>query len=228
MDCNEQSLRIRAYLRSPVIGDNWLPLDGILLFQMTRMKMGRRDFSLPGASGLAQPKGDEMKGGRLPIKIVHAKDWYYRCSWAQWGPFVDGEDFWSKRFDQRYADMIDFGGRRGRIDTSAGTYKGYRMPVYYRSALWVEWYCLGDREALEPLVYMTTHIGKKNDQGWGRVVNWEIESVPADWSIWKDGRLKRGVPKYHLPDGERAVKVAMYGVRPPYWDARNQMELAVP
>lgn len=222
------NLRIRAWLRTPVVADQWLPLDGILLYQWTRHDLGMRDATISGASVLAQPKGDEMRGGRLPIDIVHAKDWYYKCSWSQWGPYIDGLDSWSKRFDMTMASLVDFNGRRGRIDTSAGAYKGYRMPVFYRSALWVEWYLRGDIARLAPLIQMTTHIGKKVSQGWGRILRWEIDEISADWSIWHDGKLMRGIPQYHWLRNRGNPIIGTYGIRPPYWDRRNQIELVMP
>lgn len=222
------NLRIRAYLRTPVISDEWLPLDGILFYQQTRQALGHQDATIPGASQLEQPKGGPMLGGRLPIAIIHAKDWYYRCSWAQWGPHADGQDYWSKRFDNAHADLVDFHGRRGRVDTSAGEYKAYRMPVYYRSALWVEWYLVGNLPKITPILHMVTHLGKKTAQGWGRVASWEIEPCEKDCSIWREGKLMRGVPFYHLPNGVSAKRPGNYGIRPSYWDRRNQIELELP
>lgn len=221
-------LRVRAWLRTPVVADRWLPLDGALLYQHTRADLGSSDASIPGASRLAQPKGEEMRGGRLPLAYVHAKDWYYRCSWAQWGPCADGQDAWSKRFDMTHADLVDFHGKRGRIDTSAATYKAYRMPVFYRAALWVEWYCVGDAERIQDLLSTLTHLGKKTVQGWGRVARWEVTPVDMDWSVWRDGCLMRGIPRYHWPREMGEPKIGLYGVRPPYWDRRNQTEMAMP
>jgi CRISPR type IV-associated protein Csf3 len=220
-------LRIRAWMRAPVVADAWLPLDGALLAQSTRRDLGAQEITTPGASNLAQPKGEEMRGGRLPIAIAHAKDWYYRCSWAQWGPFADGQDAWAKRFDITRADLIDFRGKRGHIDTSAATYKAYHMPVFYRSALWVEWYCLGALDELTPLIHAITHLGKKTSQGWGRVEKWEIEQIGEDWSVWHGDQLMRGIPIYHWPR-ERDAKIGLYGIRPSYWDRHNQMELVLP
>lgn len=221
-------LRVRAWLRTPVIADQWLPLDGALLATATRRDLGSQILSLAGESLLARPHGEAMRGGKLPITTVHARDWYYRCSWAQWGPHVDGLDAWSKRFDATLAYMVDFRGRRGRVDTSAGAYKGYRMPVYYRAALWVEWYCVGSEDAVSDIAKMITHLGKKTDQGWGRVMRWDIETIQEDWSIWRDGRLMRGIPIYHWPRRMGTPVIGIYGIRPSYWDKRNQVELVMP
>lgn len=228
LSCDFTPLRVRAWLRTPVVADEWLPLDGLLLYQHTRADLGAADATISGASLLAQPKGEIMRGGRLPLKYVHGKDWYYQCSWAVWGPYVDSQDYWSKRFDATHADLVDFRGKRGRVDTSSSAYKAYRMPLFYRSAQWVDWYCVGDIARLLPLLYMTTHLGKKNTQGWGRVMQWEITPVIDDWSIWRNGKLMRGIPPYHLPADIHAENLVLYGVRPPYWDKRNQIALVMP
>jgi len=221
-------LCVRAWMRTGIVADEWLPLDGVLLAQATRSDLGAQEVSLPGASMLEQPKGEEMRGGKLPISIVHAKDWYYRCSWAQWGPHADGQDAWSKRFDMTHASLIDFNGKRGRIDTSASTYKGYRMPVFYRSSLWVDWYCLGNLTEIDKLLSGITHLGKKTSQGWGRVALWEIKPIEQDWSIWRGDMLMRGIPIYHWPRENDSPKIGHYGIRPSYWDRRNQLELVMP
>lgn len=222
------NLRVRAWMSTPIVADQYLPLDGVLLYQWCRMDMGVQASTLPGVSWLAALHGEEMRGGRMPIEIVHAKDWYYRASWAQWGPYVDDQDAWSKRLDQSLAYLIDFRTRRGKIDTSAGQYKGYRMSVYYRSTLWVEWYLAVEREWLESMLRMITHLGKKVVQGWGKVRKWEIEEMEEDKSIWNGDKLMRGVPVYHWPREKGLPKMMNYGIRPPYWDKRNQMELVMP
>jgi len=222
-----EPLQITAYLRTPVICDEWLPLDGILFYQQVRDDLGAQELTTPGRSSLAEPKGQPLQGTKLPLKRIHAKDWYYSCSWAQWGPFADGKDCWNKRFDFSLSDLIDFGKRRGVVNRGSGRYKAYHMPVFYRSALWVRWYCMGDPEKIRFLLSTVTHVGKKSSQGWGRVMQWEIERITKDWSIWKDGQLMRGIPLYHKPR-DYPRRLINYGIRPSYWDRRNQMDLVKP
>lgn len=224
-----ESLRITARMMTPVVADEWLPLDGILLYQATRRDLGALMRTIPGMSSLAEPKGEPMRGGSLPIKRVHGIDWYYRCSWAQpklWW-VAEGTDYWNKRVDMQYADMIDFGKRRGKVIIEAGRYKNYRMPIFYRVASSIEWYAIGDRKEIELLLSTCTHIGKKRSQGWGRVIEWVVESWPEDWSIWRDGKLTRGIPVYQVPERLRLNPV-LYGVKPSYFDRRNQMPLIMP
>jgi hypothetical protein len=215
-------LRVRAWLRTGVVADKYLPLDGVLLYQAHRDKDGPQVATIPGnysCQGVST----------LPLAIEHPgrRNWYYRCSWAQWSQDVEGRDHWNKRFDTSFASLVDFGGRRGKIIIEQGKYKAYHMPVFYRAALWVEWYCVGDRAEIEHLLSTVTHIGKKGTQGWGRALRWEIEPIADDWSVWRDGRLMRGIPAEDVPAGS-VFNLTYYGIRPSYWKADNQMWLAVP
>lgn len=219
---NFEPLRIRAWLRTGVVADKYLPLDGILLYQAHRDAYGAQAVTIPG-------EYSAQGGCTLPLEIEHPgrRDWYYRCSWARWSHDVEGRDHWNKRFDSAFAHLIDFSDRRGKVIIEQGRYKSYHMPIFYRAALWVEWYALGDAREIGRLLSTVTHIGKKTVQGWGRVYRWEISSTPEDWSVWKDGRLMRGIPGRDAA-GKGPVNLAHYGIRPSYWKSSNQMMLAVP
>lgn len=217
-----EPLHIRAWLRTAVVADQWLPLDGVLLYQAHRDAMGPQIVTIPGeysAQGIST----------LPLAIEHPgrRIWYYRCSWAQWSHDVEGRDYWNKRFDSAFADLVDFGNRRGKVIVGEGRYKAYHMPIFYRAALWIDWWCVGDRAEIEYLLSTVTHLGKKAVQGWGRVIRWEIEPCAEDWSVWRDGELMRGVPAQDV-EGRGMFNIAHYGIRPSYWYRHNQMPLAVP
>ena len=217
-----QPLRITAYLRTGVVADRWLPLDGILLYQACRAALGPQDFTTPG--GGAVPGGVAMP---LQVRNAGTDEWYYACSWAQPQPWwaAEGRDHWNKRFDQGFAYLVDFQGRRGKIIVEQGTYKAYHMPLFYYAALRVEWYAVGERTAIADLLSTCTHLGKKGAQGWGRVAEWHVDPWPEDWSTWRDGQLTRGVPAFEQP---HATNFLYYGLRPSYYRRENQMRLAVP
>lgn len=219
---NFRPLRIRAWLRTPVVADQYMPLDGVLLYQAHRYQAG-------GICPVTIP-GDYTAQGvsTIPIDIEHPgrRNWYYRASWAQWGPCVEGRSHWNKRFDVKYSWLAKMG-RKSKIVTKAGEYKQYHMPVFYRSALWVEWYLVADKSEMEHLLCTVTHLGKKRSQGWGRVSRWQIDEWTEDWSVWRDGQLMRGIPAEDVSrDGPLDFKI--YGIRPSYWKDNNQMPLVMP
>jgi len=218
---NLEPLRIVAHFRTNPVCDQWLPLDGILLYQANREALGPELAALPG--------GQDVQGAStLPLAIVHPgrHNWYYACSWAQPQPWWVAEEIrhWNKRFDTQYSDMVDFEGRRGKVIIEQGRYKAYHMPMFARATLQVEWYCVGDKVEIERLLSLVTHLGKKRSQGFGRVWRWDVEPWSEDWSIWRDGHLTRGVPD---EDAGKALNRIYYGIRPPYYRKENQEWLAI-
>lgn len=220
-----EPLRIRAWLRTGVVSDKWLPLDGVLLYQAHRQRYGAQESTAPGDSAISKHRTT-----MLPLAIAKQgqDNWYYKCSWAQWSHNAEGQDHWNKRFDASLADLIDFQGKRGVVIIEQNRYKAYHMPIFYRVAKWVEWYAVGNRAEIESLLSTLTHLGKKVAQGWGRVARWEIEPVADDWSVWRDGQLMRGIPAEDAAGTEQVFNLATYGIRPSYWRPANQKLLAMP
>lgn len=211
-----QAMRISAYLRTGVVGDGYLPLDGVLHAALMAQTFGAQEVTIPG--DMAQFGGEH---GSLPLRRIAAAGWwFYACSFADWGEsWVDDRGFWVKRFDHAVSDLIDFGERRPTVLTASGPYKGYNMPIYLRHGYVVRWYAVGGIERVRDLLAQVTHLGKKTAQGWGRVNRWEVEPWAHDWSTWQGERLMRAIP---APSG------IYYGVRPPYWRAGNQTTCALP
>lgn len=220
---NLEPLQVRAWLRAPVVADKWLPLDGVLLYQAHRDQCGAQHATVPG------DYSGQMKIATLPLGIISPgrRNWYYKCSWAQWSHDIEGRDHWNKRFDSAFTDLLDMG-RRSKVQISEGPYKAYHMPIFYRAALWVEWYCVGDKSEIKRLLSTLTHLGKKGTQGWGRVSRWEVSRWPHDWSIVREGRLMRGIPEDQAQVLGISYDKAHYGIRPSYWKSSNQKMLAVP
>lgn len=205
-------LRIRAYLQTGVVSDQFLPLDGVLYYHLVREQMGVQNYSKPNESNIR-----EGKCITLPIKKTGERDntWYYSISFAQWPEHtIEDTQAYAKRFDLKFADLVDFGKRKAKIDVSRGTYKSYWIKEYYRHALYVDWYCVGNKEDLENMLRFCTHLGKKTSQGWGAVLRWEVIEWPEDWSKRGPGdKLMRAMPH---PKGR-----FLYGVRPSYWNPRH-------
>jgi len=219
-----EPLKVTAHLRTGVVADQWMPLDAVLLYQVARNRLGVQMATTPGGD----PGAEDLT---MPLLKIHntEPDWYYACSWAQPQPWwiSEGQDHWNKRFDSQFADLVDFGKRRGKVIIEQGRYKAYHMPIFYRVAMKIDWYCVGDREAIHQLLSCVTHLGKKRSQGWGRVIAWEVESWTQDWSIWRDGKLTRGVPGRDVA-GKGAFNLLHYGLRPSYYRPHNQMLIAIP
>ena len=215
-------LRIRAWLRCGVISDEYLPLDGIIYYHAVREKYGEQDYTLAGQGNI-----HDDGGIILPFSKMNRESdaWYYACSFAQWPErYVDAQEAYSKRLDVTQAvDMVDFGKKVGKIDTTRGEYKNYRNTVHYRHALYVDWYAKGDKDEIERLLTFCTHIGKKTSQGWGEVIRWEVVEWPESWAVRDSaGKLMRAVPIA----ADRTPFV--YGLRPSYWLPKHQFPVVLP
>ncbi len=179
---------------------------------------GVQEITLPGEE--YHPKGTKQTHMWLKVLNGGTDQWFYAASFAQWGEATEGQDHWNKRFDSSLAHLVDFDGKRGKVIVEQGRYKAYHMPVWYRHALSVSWWVVGDIGWVMRMLSTVTHIGKKGAQGWGAVLRWEVEPTPCDWSVYgQGGKLMRAIP---------AEYGILTGLRPSYWIPRNQMICEVP
>lgn len=224
-----EPLRITAHLQTPVIADpaGYLPIDAILYAVHVREMIGEPMVVSCSNESIVKKGFDRRRP--LPLKKIgyrqdwhHEHIWFYAASFAEWPDTVaHTQTFWTKRFDAREAGfLVDFAGRRGRIATSEGRYKGYQIPVFARHALHVRWYVVGDAEEIRRLLRFATGIGKKIAQGWGQVREWAVEVWPDDWSVYgPGGQLMRALP-------QRGG--VLHGIRPSYWNLRHQVPCRLP
>lgn len=209
-----KQLRIRAYLQTPVVSDEWFPLDGVLWYHFVRRELGEEIVTTPGQSSM-----QEGSGLTLPIKKGGRKDetWFYHISAAQWPDHaIEASSFKVKQGDWlQHTDYLD--DKVNRVDNKRGKFKAGHIKFYYHHALYVDWYCVGVPERLIELLRFCTHIGKNTGDGWGAVLRWEVKEWPEDWSIRGfNNKLMRPVP---LPDQDG--KGHHYGLRPSYWNPRH-------
>ena len=213
-----KQLRIRAYPRSGIISDQYLPLDGILYYHLVRKKYGERFISKSGESNIR-----EGSGLYLPFKLAGCRDdgtWFYNCSFAQWShDVIEDNTFKVKQIDfVRYQNYLI---KDKKIEIAKGKYKPYHIKIYYRHASFIEWYCVGNPYDIASLLRFCTHIGKNSGDGWGEVQRWEIVDWPEDWSIRGPGnKLMRAVPN--------RKSNFLYGLRPSYWNSRHIFPCKMP
>jgi CRISPR type IV-associated protein Csf3 len=205
-------LRVDAYLLDGRVAtsDLYLPLDSMLAWAwIYEHDPERLAMSTSGFEG-------EIYHPPIPVERRESNgEWYYACSFAIGDPVAERTAWWNKRFDARHAEeYVDFQGRRGKINASAGRYKAYRMPVVTYLVPQLTWYCVGDEDEIRSLLANITHIGKKRSQGKGRVREWRV--TPSD----EDLSHLRPIPD---PDGHD-----WQAVRPPYWEHRNVVQVSWP
>jgi len=210
-----KNLRIRAYLQTGVISDQFLPLDGVIFYHATREVMGVENYTKPGETSLNP--GEYIE---LPFeKTGKGEKWYYKCSFAQWPEnTIEDKAFFVKRFDLQHSSLIR---KPKRVYISSGKYKAYHIDVFYRHALSIDWYARGNQKEIERLLQFCTHLGKKTSQGWGAVKEWEVTEWPYDWSVFgQNNKLMRAIPI----DNEGFL----YGIRPSYWHKQHIFPCEMP
>lgn len=197
-----QPLRITAILQTRKVAttDLYLSLDSILAWAW--MQENHPEMMDVSQSSI---RPEDVVEAELPLeRRGQGEDWYWACSFACGQPRGEELVYWHKRFDQALGeDYVDFDGRRGKVDTGAGKYKGYRMPLTTVLIPKLEWYAVGDATEIRRLLSWVTHVGKKPSQGFGRVKRWLVEPWPEDLSHLRA-----------IPDPEGNVQMS---VRPPSW-----------
>lgn len=125
------------------------------------------------------------------------------------GSALHDKSFWHKRYPQDRADWDT----RGRAITSRGRWKEYRMPVATIMCEQIEAVCVGHQRAIEELLALVTHVGKKGSMGFGQILRWLIEPWPGPTA---------DAIRYIL--AQRPVPTAYYAVHPPPKTPRNLVQ----
>lgn len=210
-----QPLRITAVMQDGRVAgtEPWFPLDSMLASVWIR-----RNY--PELAYLPITGENPIIDAELPFeRRGHGDDWYWACSFNQGVKLGEYIRYWHKRQDDQFEQYIDFGGKRGKIDTKSGRYKGYRMPLVIQLFDRLVWYAVGDLDAVKDLCSGIITIGKKGSQGLGYVDYWTVDPWRDDWSeVGPSGQIiMRALP---LREGDPLPKgrIARHGVRPPYWE----------
>lgn len=135
-------------------------------------------------------------------------------------------------FNSDKIDRLDMD--KGIISDSVGLYRAYRIPNIIRTVKdgIVTFWAMGHANEVQSLLDLIPATGKKYAAGYGIVTRWSVEECIDDYSLWH--------PEYGLMrpvevDSDEAKSldltgypVMQYGVKPPYWKAKNMRLCYVP
>ena len=214
-------LKVSCYAFNGVVSDGYLPLDPILAALWMREHHPEQFW---GDSVRAK---DNLIEADLPLQRLGSEhNWYYASSFCQAGWIGSETRHWHKRHTAQ--EQTRYIGQ-GRINVAQGQTKAYRMPLFVlHPGGRLTWYLVGDRAWLEARLPLITAIGHKRAQGNGIVIDWRVEPVDQDASVILDHRLMRSLPLSDVPPETIDLRVARYGLRPPYWHRANQEWVALP
>lgn len=163
-----QRLKITAKLKSNLIINDELYLDGIIYSAMRKKQLGADYYNLQ--------RFGEMQGNSIPkIKLpIQRKNKVYLASKACYKLQLEYVNWWRKRWDE--CSALEWCELK-RIYTNQKTTKNYNYPIKVsilkNNEIW--WYCIGDKNKIEELLNKCHAIGKEQGQGYGIVDKWSIE-----------------------------------------------------
>lgn len=157
-------LLVTAYMKSPVVANNELYLDGIIYRQVRRDMLGAGYYDLPR---FAVQRGDVKV--RLKIKRWRGS---YLASMARLRGAVSRTTQFHKKTNQLRATHYVV---PQRIYTNQKIYRDYRVPIDVTSLERITWVVVGDGEWIADVLSRVEAIGKKPSQGYGIVSAWTVE-----------------------------------------------------
>jgi len=212
-------LKITAHLYNGFVSRfPWSPsIDGILAWVERRAALGEEAFTAQQQDMSAQTPNEN-----LPLEKIHDGElWWYACSNPIYEtPFVS-QRFVHKRFNMPEAEVFT---DIGKIETTKGPMKNYRILYEMRVTDHIDWHVMGDADAIRDLLRSVSAIGGKLGAGYGRV---------KSWTVTDDGDEHLALFHRPLPvDYARRVgasgPVMRWGIRPPARIPANQAECVMP
>lgn len=123
---------------------------------------------------------------------------------------------------------------KGLISDSVGQYRAYRIPNVIRTVKdgIITFWAMGHADEVQAMLNCIPAVGKKYAAGYGIVANWIVEEYENDYSLWHP---EHGLMRPVEVDSDEAqgldlsgYPVMQYGVKPPYWKAKNLRLCYVP
>lgn len=215
-----QQLKITAHLYDGFVSKfDWVPaIDGILAWADLVNKMGLDEFIFTKTLLDQQVPHED-----LPIKKEFFNgDWWYQCSRPIYTATAIVPYYIHRRFNAKDAEQFS---DAKTVETTKTGYKNYRILLRKRITPCVNWYVVGDRDAISDLLKSMTHIGAKSSVGMGRVKQWEVD--PDDRAI-EFARLCRPLPIEFASQNKITGVNMTWSHRPPYQLLANKRVCVIP
>lgn len=210
-----KNLKVTAFLARPFAGRFPISLDALLMYAIAQ-----RD-RLP-------PDGVEF----FPLQLMKIPvEWdergFFHASVSQIeSPIRYSEKSFTKR-PVTIERLAKFSNCSKQLNIGSGYHKACfeTLRLQMPADLKVVWYCVGDADEILSLLQSIPGLGANSHSGEGKVLRWEIEECEEDFSLFKDGKPMRPLPKGMFPSW-RKKRWARLG--PPYWLQEGLVECVVP
>lgn len=214
-----KALRITFHLDGS--GVYYDPAEPIMLDSLIAVACARRQ-----AHGEPPARDEPPHEFMLPLKRWEMGGTWGWCASALFpdGPTAETVTHWRKRFRQNRVELTD-----GSPNLTNGVYRDWNMPLPLLLTRRLVGWCVtyepwakeGEsirRRLKHELRRSIRWLGKKRAHGRGRVVGIDLEYCEDDFSMMRDGRFTRWMPR---EDGTRLVRP-----RPPYWNIHGRVPCA--
>lgn len=196
------------------------------------------DALLTWAASIEEQRPSPISGeplARIEIPIQRDQsDRFWLCSQGFCG--VERSETRYKNMRAPWHEQARLGnGKVKRIDITSGIDKGMRFPyeVQHLTGNKIEWWCLGDRDAILALLSRVRYVGRFRGSGKGKLdfyrrEPWTVEPCePWDgFPIMRDGKPLRPLPSDY--PGLIEPQFGFTNIDPPYWDRSKVQLCAVP
>lgn len=163
------------------------------------------------------------------LPLLNLPNNQYAASVGFYEEYDQNIEYWNKRprWD-KHQRMLNTD--KGKIKTSVGLERAYRMPQIIRTISDPEFYCIGTKEKIIDLLSYIPAIGKKPSAGWGKVIEWTVEDFEEDWTVYSDKYgIMRPLPiDVDYPFDTDSYRIEDLAIRPPSWKIKNQQTCYMP
>jgi hypothetical protein len=144
--------------------------------------------------------------------ILPLKSWKINNNWG-WhaSALFPNEDYsesiqyWRKKFRQNRVEKMN-----SSVNLKQGIYREYNTPMCLIIIDKMICYAKGNKSKIKVALKQIKYLGKKRAYGKGKIIKIKIKEIENDYSLIKDGKAMRWLPK---KNGQKLVRC-----RPPYWN----------
>lgn len=218
-----QPLKVTARLATKLaVGDNWSPsLDALLI----KLLLDERGLSSSNPMPEDVERNQPVIDANMPIaKGLIKGEWYWRTSSPCYIWDSDSVETIHKRWDQQERNL-NWQGKRRNWSTSETNTKSWTILIPERSTPQIDWYCVGDADAIRRLLALCDGLAKKRRT---QVFRWDVEPVDYDWHLWRDGDLMRPMPIDLIDNPPAHFAIRRWAWRPPTHLPENVAKCLMP
>jgi hypothetical protein len=230
---------IRADLRTPIMCDEWLPIDGVIMAAIARrIKLPPIEVQRNDPAMMRQATAELHAA--MPIEQHEMGFWL--ASWGK-GKHIKGSlDLLPVRKRYPLREGAVYGSSKiGKVSVTRGPDKACNLVMRTRHVPMIEWWCRGDADEIRGVLATgVTHLGKKIALGHGEVAQWTVQETDDDCCMWYPQvetslhvSPSRALP-IALPEVEAARRdllshsLSRMVLTPPYWEMERAEPCIIP